>query len=600
MLIVILGVKLDMAGGNIILEIREIKGISRKELTYGLCTEKMLGEIENNSKEADQLLLDILLQRLGKSPDRIESILTIEEYNRIRVRDLLERAILRGNKALVYRIMQDYPCKTKADDMYILRMKAWAARRIDNDRNAAMQLLEKAIEMTLPGFDYKNINSFRISTMELENLLELERLQRIEMHTDIKEHLQIIAEYVEKYFDDGEEYAKIYSKCMYLLAQCFYEKGDYLETELLSIKGVKVLTMHTMLHLLPELLELTVKAQEKRGLARESNKWAKYSEVIHDLETYHPLKYPPKGEIFHNCSQKEYHLDYELIRNERESQNMTQVEMSEGIYKNEATYSRFETGKTIPKQANFEKMMKKIGVEKERYNGLLNTDSFELLELNGRMNYYISRRDYPKCQEILKQIKGKLDLNNAENQRMVRLYEMDIERANGKLRAEDAIQHEKEFLEKVIDFDNNCLYHIPMRNEVLMINTMCVDLIRNNQVDEALKLWKIVIKLMEGSRVNVKHRYRSYALVISNYVKNSKTLNETYKVLNNELLCDKAAVLPICLAMMTKKTEVETNNHKEFMPWAEKVYYISDLLEVEEIRTAYGQYLIGENVKIII
>lgn len=600
MLIVILGVKLDMAGGNIILEIREIKGISRKELTYGLCTEKMLGEIENNSKEADQLLLDILLQRLGKSPDRIESILTIEEYNRIRVRDLLERAILRGNKALVYRIMQDYPCKTKADDMYTLRMKAWAARRIDNDRKAAIQLLEKAVEMTLPGFDYKNINSFRISTMELENLLELERLQKLEMHTDIKEHLQIIEGYVEKYFDDGEEYAKIYSKCMYLLAQCFYEEDDYLETELLSIKGVKALTRHTMLHLLPELLELIAASQEKRGLARESNKWAKYSEVIHDLETYHPLKYPPKGEIFHNCSQKEYHLDYELIRNERESQNMTQAEMSEGIYKNEATYSRFETGKTITKQANFEKMMKKIGVEKERYNGLLNTESFELLELNGKIGYYLGCCDYIKVQESLNKLKEKLDLNIAENQRIVRCYEMVVEREYGKISIEDALRQEKELLENVIDFGNNRLSHIPLQNEIVLINSMCLDLRRLKRDAEAKQFYEMTAKIMENSRVKVKHRHRSYIIILLNCVNCSELKDKAFKVLEYELLCDKASVFPYCLVNIAKKIEMETGNSKKFMPWAEKVYYMSDLFKFEEGRSTYGKYLMDNNVKILV
>lgn len=69
--------------GEIIASIRCNKEYSRKKLCQGLCSERMLIKIENDEVDIDKFMLDMLLQRLGKSPDKLEMILTDEEYERI-------------------------------------------------------------------------------------------------------------------------------------------------------------------------------------------------------------------------------------------------------------------------------------------------------------------------------------------------------------------------------------------------------------------------------------------------------------------------------------------------------------------------------------
>ena len=60
---------------------RENNNISREKLCVGLCTSPMLFKIEENKCETDKLLLGMLFQRLGKSPDKLEIILSIEEHS---------------------------------------------------------------------------------------------------------------------------------------------------------------------------------------------------------------------------------------------------------------------------------------------------------------------------------------------------------------------------------------------------------------------------------------------------------------------------------------------------------------------------------------
>ena len=79
--------------GRIIEKLRQEKNYSRKKLSQGLCSTQMLIKIENNKSDVDKFMSDILLQRLGKSPDKLEIIISNEEYRKIHIRDEIEELI---------------------------------------------------------------------------------------------------------------------------------------------------------------------------------------------------------------------------------------------------------------------------------------------------------------------------------------------------------------------------------------------------------------------------------------------------------------------------------------------------------------------------
>ena len=164
--------------GSLIKQLRKEKmGISRKKLADGLCSAQMIYEIERDQYESDPLMIDVLLQRMGKSPDKLERVLQSEMYYIIRMRDLLEKAILKGKKALAESILETYPLKTNLDKMYQYRMKASLFYHIDKDYDKALENLLVAIHITLPEFSYKKIRNYLISTIEMENLLAFERIK---------------------------------------------------------------------------------------------------------------------------------------------------------------------------------------------------------------------------------------------------------------------------------------------------------------------------------------------------------------------------------------------------------------------------------------
>ena len=74
----------------------EKAGITRNKLCDGLCSESELALIEKGESSADVILFAALLERLGKSAERLTYILTMEEYKRFMARNEIEEALRLG------------------------------------------------------------------------------------------------------------------------------------------------------------------------------------------------------------------------------------------------------------------------------------------------------------------------------------------------------------------------------------------------------------------------------------------------------------------------------------------------------------------------
>lgn len=574
---------------------KEREGITCQMLSNGLCSRQMFYQIEKDQFESDPLMTDILLQRLGKSPDKFERMLQANMYRMVRVRDVLEEAILKGKKAVAERILEHYPEQTNVDKMYRYRMRASLLYHIDKDYEKALDNLQFAVQVTLPGFTYDTIDEYLISTVEMENLLAMEKIN-IERDSDKKktvekEHLEICMRYIDRYFTDGEEHAKIYAKCAWLLARIDYCEGNYMQSMVLCEKGMEGLRENTMIYFMLPLLKLMVQAGEKLGIASEHSKWAQYYESLTYLWESFAEKWYPTDAIFHNCSQKEYHLDYELVRDERKAKGMTQEEFADGIYQETSSLSRFETGKASPNKKTFEKMLEKLGMEKGRYNGYVVTDSFKTMELRKRMDILLMHHRYIDARETLEELKERLDMEIQENQMVVEFYETMIAVRLGGITAQDALEKMKELLKGFMDYDKMVFYHVTMRNEVLIINNVCLLLKETGQEENAITLFERVLQKMRDSEVDVKYRYRSYALLFNNYVRWHRERKSAVEELKNELFCGKASVLPFCINNLSKTLEKEGISDKDVDQWSKVIYYMSDLYHFDKEKEIFEIYL---------
>ena len=155
---------------------------------------------------------------------------------------------------------------------------------------------------------------------------------------------------------------------------------------------------------------------------------------------------------------------------------MTQAQLAEGIYQNTESLSRVETGKVSPSKKTFEKMMDKLGLEKRRYNGCVITNSFEVMELKRSIDGLLMRREYQKAREATQRLRDSLDLDIWENMMVVSLYEIITAKRLGEMPLEEAYIKLKNLAERFLNFEERTFSHIPMRNEVLVVNNICITL----------------------------------------------------------------------------------------------------------------------------
>ena len=597
--------------GNLIKEIRTAKKITRKELSYGICSEHTLQKLETDSCAADGLMLDILLQRLGQSPDKFEMILNSSLFDMVRLRDLIAEAICRGKRELAEQLLQHYPSRTNVDEMYLYRMKAFLVYRIDKNCTLAAQHLRKAAVTTLPDYSYdhfyEQMENYLISAVELENLLALERMN---IESNIKDsaireiskrHLALCMDYIEYHFHGDEEYAKLTSKCTWLIGKICYLEQDYMQAIVFCKKGMEELRKNTILYFMLPLLELMTESEAALGIAPERSKWKQYYDILTFLWQGYAKKWYPTDSLFHNCCQRDYHLDYELIRSERESQYMTQAQLAEDIYQNPESLSRVETGKVSPNKKTFEKLMDKLGLEKRRYNGCVITNSFEVMELKRSIDGFIMRREYQKAKEATQKLKSSLDMEISENRMVVSLYEVITAKHLGEMTFEEALEKLKKLSERFLNMDQKTFSHIPMRNEVLVINNICITLGELGRKDEAVDLYWITLEKIRSSKVDVKYRYRSYQLLFNGYIREHNNMKGALEELQLELLCGKAMTLSLCLNNILQILSKNDVSESECDEWTKAVYYLMDLYLLDKDKKTYKDFLeTNRHVKVIV
>ncbi len=595
--------------GSLINEIRTAKKVTRKTLSYGICSEHVLQELESDRYAADVLMLDILLQRLGQSPDKFEMVLGSKLFNMIRLRDLIEEAVYRGKRKLAELLLQNYPSRTHVDAMYHHRMEAFLIYHMDGNCALAADYLHKAISRTLPEYSYEyfydQMEHYLISTAELENLLALERMYLEGYPGDStirsisKQHLERCMDYIENHFSDDEECAKLVGKCAWLTAGICYLEKDYVQTIVFCKKGMEKLRKNTILYFVLPLLELMVRSEAALGIAPERSKWVQYYDILTFLWKGYAPKWYPTDALFHNCCQRDYHLDHELIRAERESKCLTQAQLAEDIYQNTESLSRVETGKVSPNRKTFEQIMDKLGLKKRRYNGGVITQSFEVMELKRSIDGFLMRRDCQQAKEATERLKKALNMKIPENHMVVSLYEILIQKNLREMTSQEAFEQLKQLSEKFMNFEEKTFYHIPMRNEVLVINNICIVLCKIGRRDEAIELYRITLEKIRSSKVDVKYRYRSYQLLCNNYIHECqcKDIVETLKELQLEFLCGKAMTLPLCIDNILQILLRNDVPREDCDEWIKAVYYMCDLYYFEKDKLLYGQFL--ENIRFI-
>ena len=94
--------------GKMLSALRIQAGISLSQLSRGIIGKSELFRIENGEKEADRVELEALFQRMGKSVDKLEFLVSVTEYLYLKKRQELINAILQSDETEMQRLLVEY------------------------------------------------------------------------------------------------------------------------------------------------------------------------------------------------------------------------------------------------------------------------------------------------------------------------------------------------------------------------------------------------------------------------------------------------------------------------------------------------------------
>lgn len=241
--------------GEYIKSHREKQGITQEELCAGICSKSTLSRLERGKQTPGRDKLYALLHRLGLPEDRVFAVVSEHDVEIWQLKKDIQASVIEFEKAngeTRLRLWERVAAELKRleeitdeDDVinrqYILSTQVTLGTS-DGPYTPAQRrrLLEKAIRMTVPGFQLAKVESFRYRLEEMTLLNKLARTFSMEGKreeaTDLYSRLLLN---IENNFCEMEDYGGIFCLIAYNYAINLTLEGRYQEALNLAERGQK-------------------------------------------------------------------------------------------------------------------------------------------------------------------------------------------------------------------------------------------------------------------------------------------------------------------------------------------------------------------------
>lgn len=577
-------------------------GIGQEKLSRGLCTKGAYSKYESGERRIDRLLLSALIQRLGKSSDKLPAVFTPEEYHYFVWKSQVLEAAEKKQMDMVLCLLEEPEAESivihaALQQQFVCQMRAYVAWERDADLERGIALLKRAMNLTMPGIKNETLAQYRISMEEMQILLELARLQIAgKREQEAAELLLEITAYVKHQYRDYEAKVKVYPKAVRMLYPLLLQQQREMEGALLCKEEIEMLLWQGVLYDLKELLEGYLACSA--GFAKEEPQRIRFSRQLWALrEVYEEFGAEQylSGECRMYYENQEIYLVDEMIQRSRLEKGMSQEALSEEICSPE-NLSRIERGKGAPSTRNFRALMDKLDTGLDYYNAKLDTTDFLLLERMKELDRAISLRKWEEAQRLLDYIKSRVDLTLPLNQKTLQASENCMLFYAEKLSKEDFLREceqalgcegekwkEERFWKQFFtEYKVNLLVHIAIVYHQMKEN------------DKSIFILEHLLAELEKSKVRLSDRYASSMTVIGNlssYYEDAGMFDECKEMCELGLKVCFESGRGVRLAMfLGNKAEAMNDEQQSFTEkskdYLQKAYYLSDLMS-DHTATAY-------------
>lgn len=499
--------------------LRQKKNIEPEKLCYGVCAVITLDRLERGERLPDYFVLERIMERTGKSMNKMEVLTDWKAYETYYLREVIETDLDNGEYVSAAEAVRYYEGLEAAEQalhrQYICKIKAILAQEHHGNTAESCKHLEKAVLCTLPGFQPGLIENY-IPGEEEMTLILMWMEQKIRLgETGMTRYGEKIFDYIRRTFDDEEALANIYGKAAWIFMREYVREGKWVEAAGIGIRAMEILTSNGMLLNLPQIMELLLICYEKVDreaycalkAERDSLKWV--------YETYGKEYETERGKLWKNCRRRGIYLIPEVMKQERWLTGKSQERVAVELGIDQKTISRIENGRYKPKKETFRKLREYYGMEMDICNACLTVDDFELLEWERDIARACFYRRYDEAKQIYHRLKGRLDLGYNNNRQYCLYLDALFAERNGNITKEELLQKcEKAFAVTKVNCkweDLSCV--VLNRIEASIMNVIAKTYGRIGHKEKEIYILEQALRGFESSKVDVRYHYASVALI---------------------------------------------------------------------------------------
>ena len=474
---------------------REKQGISQERLCRGLCAVSALSRYENGERIPDRLLMNALIQRLGKSSDQLTTMISCQEYAYFEWKRTVKEALRKKNISLVQVLLQ----KKEALDGHVnSALQEQVYRYIQGIlRGTSVDIsdLEEAIRLTNPEFSGKIEEGDLFSIQELNLLLFYAKCTMQKEPERGRELLEVLLQYIQEYITDIRAKNQIFPRavsiyCQQVRERQFAEKRYLLCKEAL-VDSVKDQSFEYAVSILESL------EKDSGYLGKEADLYQAWKNVLR--EVYQEFEIEMTWMEWGIEIPENLFLIPEILLSARVEKGLSQEEASEGICTPE-TYSRIETGKRSPSLKNLEALENRLEIKQGYLIGEVWTNESSVLELTQKLRMAVSNLNLETWEECQKKLEEKLDLSKKINRQYVEGYRTCLEYQQGKISEAEWIRQHRTTLSYTFPFEERIeAYRTGERHgftdrEAVLLQQIALAEKILGEKEKAVEIWKLLLQ----------------------------------------------------------------------------------------------------------
>lgn len=440
---------MSKAFGNILMNLRQERGLKQEELSEGLCAGATLSRIESGERDPDYLLFDAFMTRLGKDSLKWEVILKQKDKELLQKRNRMEHLLRLKELDVLEREIQEYgdysEFTVQLHEQYLLYMEGCIAVE-RNQYKLAVDKYQEALDKTENKVDFHKTKIEGIySRIELRLLCLLGRaIVSVDDFTySIKlKYLRQLKNYIEDHCTDEWYRLQNYMLVLYSTALLYCEEKYVTESFILCKRAILELIEKRSSFSLKELLILVERLREQ-GLDNSHLSSLPMDNIPYFIEILEEWSIENQNvdiRDIENYSYQNMTTISEIIKNTRTCLGKTQedIMLSEdgsNIVVDQSGLSKIENGKREPGKKLIQHCFGQLDLagKDRRYSLLLEDEDFIVQELRWDIDYHISIHEVRNVEPMLEQLKQAVQTKNVYNQQYLRKVEILLEKNKGKL-----------------------------------------------------------------------------------------------------------------------------------------------------------------------